>query len=346
MLYSKKTIAFLYNIRRIYPDPQNDNSQLDVDADDPDTIEHMTNHLKNLGHHIIPIEADETAFNILLKNRHKIDLAFNYAIGTGGRDRDAQIPSMLEMLGIPYTNSRPLTYALTADKAKTKEVLIAHGIPTPKYQVYEKPTDKLINNLHFPLIVKPTAQNASAGITNDSLVSSNKALRKQINWVIKTFSQPALVEEFLEGKEFSIPMLGNPPKFLPFIHADHSKLPTQYNPIDSLEVKWLFEESSQVNHLICPAIIPKSLREKIEAICLASWQALEISDCCRIDVRCDKNNKPQILEVNAPPGLLPPEVSQTSYFPLSARVAGIDYEHLIKKILDLAFKRTKLLIDT
>ncbi|MBI4992603.1 MAG: D-alanine--D-alanine ligase [Candidatus Magasanikbacteria bacterium] len=333
-------IAFLYNVRHNYPDPNEKEVRLDTDFDDPATIEWMIKHFKNLGLEVLPIEADEKAYLNLYENKDKIDLAFNFAEGLHGRDRECHIPAMLEMLKIPYTGGSPLTEALVLDKATAKDVLRSHGVPVLPHQVFLTETGELNPELKFPLIVKTNSQGLSAGITNDSVVENENELRRQLKFVISNFKQKALVEPFLNGREFSVPMLGNnPPEVLPIIESDHSTLPAGLRPIDSLDVKWIIEEASGGANFICPAKIDSGLEEKIKKICLQTWEVLRLCDFCRIDIRCDRAGNPYVLEVNSPAGLIPPEVSMTSYFPLSARVAGMDYETLLKKIFSAACHR-------
>jgi len=339
----KMTLAYIYNIRHDYPNLKNIKTQLEADFDDPQTIKAITKHLKECGHTVIPIEADQEAYFKLYKNKDKIDLAFNLSEGIYGKDREAQIPAMLEMLQIPYIGSPPLAQALILDKAKTKEILIANNIPTLPFQLFITGKETLNPKLDFPLIVKPDSEGSGAGITNKSVVYNDKQLKKQVEFIIKTFHEPALVEHFLTGPEFSIAMIGNPPKILPFISPNHKMLPKGYVPIDSLEVKWIFEEqSSNENYLVCPANIDKIFENKIKKICFCLWDALNIRDWCRIDLRCDKKNQPFVLEVNTPPGLLPPEISITSYFPLAARTAGIGYNSLLSLLISTALKRYKI----
>ncbi len=335
-----KTIVLLYNQRHLYPDPDDPRSQLEADFDDPETTHWQIKYLKNLGYKVIPIEADEKAYFKLYRLRKKIDLVFNVAEGIYGLDREAQMPAILEMLQIPYLGSRPLTEAIILDKAKTKEILIANKIPTLKFQVIKNVKEKLIKDLSFPLIVKPIAQGSSAGITNDSVVDNLSKLYKKIEQLIKTFNQPVLIEPFLKGREFSVAMMGNPPRILPIIEPNHKILPKNYLPFDSLEVKWYFEENNgSKNYLQCPAPIDKKLEKKLREICLSTWKSLEIRDWCRIDIKCDEQENPYVLEVNSPPGIIPPEVSMTSYFPLAARAAGINYEELLKQLIEIALKR-------
>ncbi len=340
-LYHGLNLAFIYNVRHTYPDVENPASQLETDFDDPATIELIIKYLENCGFKVIPIEADEEAYLKLYKHRHEIDLAFNFSEGLHGKTREAQIPAMLEMLKIPYTGSSSLTHNIVFNKAKTKEIFIANNIPTPAYQTFKSSKEKLKKSLKFPLIVKPVAQGSSAGITNKSVVHNEEELKKQIDFVVEHFRQEAIVETFLGGREFSVAMLGNPPKILSVIEASHQGLPEDYQPLDSLEVKWFFEETEagKNDHLICPADLSPMLLKKIEKICLKTWKALDILDWCRIDLRCDKNENIYVLEVNTPAGLLPPEISKTSYYPMAARNSGLDYESLLKTLISSSLKR-------
>ena len=328
-------LAFLFNTRRV-SNPNDPNFSLEADFDDSETIRVMTSHFEALGCRVLPIEADETAYEKLYKNKKEIDLVFNYAEGRYGADREAQLPAILEMLQIPYTGSGPLTQVLGLNKVKAKEVLSAHGVATLPFQLFKSGDETWSQELAFPVIVKPVAQGSSAGITNDSVVETETALRAQVKKIISQFNQPALVEPFLIGREFSVAMLGNPPQILPIIEANHATLPKKYKQLDSLEVKWLYEESGETGHLICPAQIEESLRKKIEEIVMAAWNYLEVRDWCRMDIRCDTEEKPYFLEMNSPAGMIPPEVSTTSYFPLAARAAEMEYEQLLETIITTA----------
>ncbi len=338
------TLAFLYNVRNNYPDPNDDKTQLEVDFDDPLTIKWIIKHLQNIGYKVIPIEANEEAYLKLYSNKKHIDFAFDFSFGFYGENKYGHIPGMLEMLQIPFTSSSSFTRNLTLNKIKMKQMLIANGVPTLPFEVYNSENDIKKRKLPFPLIVKPIAQGSSAGISDKSIVRSDEALQRQIGFVIRTFKARAFAEPFLSLREFSVPMLGNPPRILPIIEPDFSLLPKKFLPLDSLEVKWIFEEQSATNHLVCPAKIDAKLKQKIIDIALATWDALEISDLCRIDMRTDKKDNIYVLDVNAPPGLQPPEASMTSYFPLSARVAGIDYETLLRMIISAGIKRYDTMI--
>lgn len=338
-------VAFLYNVRHIYPNPDSVAAQVNVDFDDPETVDFMIKHLEKCGFFVIAIEANEEAYLKLYEHKDEIDVVFNYSEGLHGRDREAHLPAMLEMLQLPYTGSAPLTQSIVLNKAVTKNVLKAGGVPVTETQIFKTGNEVLNPDMKFPLFVKPVSNGSSAGIKNNSVVHDEDELYAQVRFVIETFGQDAMVEPFLTGREFSVPMVGNPPRILPFIEPDFSLLPEGYNPIDSFEVKWIYEEAATRGdegaqlHLKCPAQIPDDLRVKIERMCLQTWEILGVRDFCRIDTRCDAQGNPYVLEVNSPAGLIPPEVSTTSYLPLAARASGIDYDELLKTIIFSALKR-------
>jgi D-alanine-D-alanine ligase len=196
--------------------------------------------------------------------------------------------------------------------------------------------------LIYPLIVKPLAQGSSAGITSKSVVHNALALADRVSETLRAFSEPALVQPFLEGREFSVPMLGNPPCILPAIEPDFNKLPDGYARLDSLEIKWIFEEQAETHHLVCPADIDAHTGQRIATLVRRTWDALQIRDWCRIDLRCDRDGNMYVLDVNSPPGIIPPEISTTSYLPMSARAAGIAYRDLLRQVIDAASTRYRL----
>ncbi|MCX7983447.1 MAG: ATP-grasp domain-containing protein [Bacteroidetes bacterium] len=290
-------------------------------------------------HKVTLIEADESAYLHLRDLRP--DIVFNIAEGIAGVSREAQIPAMLEMLQIPYTGSDPLTLALCLDKARTKEILSYYHIPTPKFYVAHSSHCVNVQSLNFPLIVKPLYEGSSKGIFNSSVVWSIEELEEQIEFIIAEYHQPALVEEFLEGREFTVALLGNLPsvKILPIIELKFDSLPPNANPLYSYEAKWVWDTvENPIDVHECPANIEEKLRNQIEEVCRRSFEILRCRDWCRIDVRLDSNGIPNVLEVNPLPGILPnPE--EHSCFPLAARTAGIDYNSMINSVLNEALMR-------
>ena len=158
------------------------------------------------GHAVTLIEANEEAYERLRTNG--VELVFNVPEGIRGADREAQNPAMLEMLGVPYTGSGPLSLALCLHKGKAKEILSYHGIPTPTFQILQHPHEPLSEALTFPLIVKLLHEGSSMGLSFDSIVETPQALVARAIYLMQTYGQPVLVEQFIDGREFTVPISG------------------------------------------------------------------------------------------------------------------------------------------
>jgi D-alanine-D-alanine ligase len=226
------------------------------------------------------------------------------------------------------------------DKSRAKEILAYHGLPTARFRVVPEKNFSF-NSLHYPMLVKPLYEGSSIGIRNDSMVTNRQELRAKIEWVLDRFRQPALVEEFLAGREFTVAILGNGDEacVLPIVEIRFDSLPEGMNPIYSYEAKWIWDQSSNPLRIFeCPAGICEETRIEIERICLQAYRILRCRDWCRIDVRLDAAGRPHILELNPLPGILPrPE--DNSCFPKAARAAGMAYNQLIKRVLDIGCRR-------
>ncbi len=312
-----------------------------AEFDDIKTIHSIKSAIESAGHQVILLEANKTFIKKV--TRKKIDLVFNIAEGIEGKSRESHVPSILEMLQIPYTGSGVLTQALTLDKRRTKEILSYHKIPNAKFQLIDKNKFILNKNLKFPLIVKPNSEGSSKGITNNSLVQNKKELNKQVKKILNDYSQEALIEEYLPGREFTVGMIGNQkPKVLPIVEINFNHLPPEIHKFDSYEAKWIYDNpNSNEDPLICPAKINKKLKKEIENICLQTYKILDCLDFCRIDLRLDCKGKPNIIEVNALPGLIP-DPKENSRFPRSCFTQGLTYNQIILSILDSAIKRYNL----
>lgn len=333
-------LALCYNIRHFAPSVRNKKAIEEAEFDTPETILGIVRALESLGHQVFKIEADQRAFLKFNKLKPKIDLVFNLAEGIKGADREAQIPALLEMLEIPYVGSKPLAQALCLNKAKAKEILISRAIPTPPFQLFETGREAINPKLKFPLIVKPNSEGSSKGIFQKSIARNKEELKKKANNVIKNFKQPALAEELLTGREFTVGLIGNSPvRVLPIVEITFTGIPRNFFPIDSYEVKWILDSpGSLVQTVECPADVPRLLEKKIREACLQTKAALEILDWCRIDVRLDKNGAPNILEVNQIPGIIP-DPEENSRFPLAARASGLAYGEMLAEIIKSAQKR-------
>lgn len=308
--------------------------------DDIHTIKAMEAALASR-HQVTLVEANLDAFETYRKIRP--DLVFNIAEGLHGASREAQVPAMLDMLGIPYTGSDPLTLGLCLDKRRTKEILAQNKIATPVFTFIESPTE-IPAGLDYPLMVKPTLEGSSKGVTDKSLVRNRNELVRQLEWVLNTYRQPALIEEFLPGREFTVALIGNGCELtvLPIVEINLDILPAGVQPIYSYEAKWLWDrEEDPLQIFTCPAVLDPLLRIKIENLCKSAFHALGCRDWCRIDVRLDAQYQPHIIELNPLPGILPrPE--QNSCFPKAGRAAGLSYEETILAVVDAACARLEL----
>ncbi len=306
-----------------------------------DTIETITAVRDALAHRhtVTMIEADDGIFDAL-RSFHP-DIVFNIAEGRFGASRESQIPAMLEMLNIPYTGSDPLTLGICLDKSRAKEILSYYKVPTPKFVVVHSLSEIRMENLFLPAMVKPLYEGSSKGIFNSSLVRTSHELYEQVEKILTEYNEPALVEEFLPGREFTVALLGNGSSLqvLPIVEINFDSLPKDVNPIYSFEAKWIWDEvTNPLDIFTCPARITSQLQAAIEKICRDAFSVLRCRDWCRIDVRLDTNGNPNIIELNPLPGILPnPE--ENSCFPKAARAAGISYDEMINKVLDASFLR-------
>lgn len=293
----------------------------------------------SLHHNVTPIEADCNCFE-KIKNTSP-DIVFNITEGLFGISREAQIPAILELLNIPYTGSDPLTLALTLDKSRTKEILSYHNIPNARFQLFNSLEDLKSFSLDFPVIIKPIAEGSGKGIFSTSIVNDFNSLKIGVEKILTAYNQPVLVEEFLNGREFTVAILGNgqDAHALPVIEIDFSKLPGDVAPIYSFEAKWILDtRENQLDIFSCPADIPADLEKQIVDIALRTYHTLRCRDWSRIDMRMDKNNIPNIIEINPLPGILP-DPRDNSCFPKAARTAGLDFNTMINEVLNIARKR-------
>jgi D-alanine-D-alanine ligase len=289
-------------------------------------------------HQVFAIEANETVVEKL--KRVRPDIVFNIAEGINSQNRESQVPVICEMLRIPYTGSDGFTLAACLNKARAKEIMSYHRIPTPRFQVLRHPEEPL-NGLEPPVIVKPLWEGSSMGIMNDSIAFRRGDVRPKARRIFSEYRQPALVESYLSGREFTAALLGNGGgvRVLPLVEIDFGMLPEGAHPIYSYQAKWVWDRpESPLAMFTCPADIDRRLRRTIEELCVRAFQLLGCRDWCRIDVRLDGRMRPHVIELNPLPGILP-DADQNSCFPKAARAAGMSYEELIREVLRAACAR-------
>lgn len=344
------------------------NAPLDrtAELDSAQTIETLRQAIASHGHDVALIEADVEAYEQLRKSG--ADLVFNIAEGTHGEDRESQIPAMLEMLGLPYTGSGPLALALCLHKGKAKEILSWYGIPTPPFRVATRPEDLDGFTCPFPLIVKLLHEGSSMGLSYDAVVETSEALARRVAYVTQAYQQPAIVEQFIDGREFTVPVLGNtPPQALPVMevffsgprpitlfqpddpiilrfaqaHGHRIAEPVSYRLSTDCERVWIRTEAGgeidipiSLTTSACPRDMPAALVAALQATAIRAFQALECRDWGRIDMRVGADGMPQVLELNPIAGIDP-----TYWLPRSAAAADMDYATLIGAIIQAACDR-------
>ena len=296
-------------------------------------------------HEVILVEADHNAYE---KFRSiKPDIVFNVSEGINGAGREAQIPAILDLLDIPYTGSDPLTLSICLDKARTKEILTYHSIPNARFNLIESidQLDRINSSIQFPIIAKPVREGSSKGIFNSSFIENDNELNDYLKENLNNYKQPFILEEFLPGREFTVAVIGNgrDTEILPIIEMNFSSLPENLLPIYSYEAKWIYDTpENPLDIYVCPAQIDQKLEKEIKEIVLKTYTILRCRDWCRIDVRLDIDDKPQIIEVNPLPGVLP-DPNDNSCFPKAARESGMDYNTMINTVLFHAAKRNNLI---
>ena len=269
------------------------------------------------------------------------DVVFNIAEGLYGPNREAHVPAICEFYDIPYTASDPLTLCLALDKRRAKEVFLANGVATPAWSVLDPRRNWAAGVQPGRWIVKPLFEGSSKGIPERALCSSPEEVLHRVVEIAAEYGQPALVEEFLPGREFTVGILGNgqAARVLPIVEICFDALPAGAAPVYGYEAKWVWDTTENPLRIFdCPADVDDALRAQIEATALAAYHALGCRDWSRVDVRLDERGTPNVIEINPLPGILP-DPNQNSCLPKAARAAGMDYDALILAALDSALVR-------
>lgn len=269
------------------------------------------------------------------------DLVFNLAESFGGKSAlESNVAALLNLLGLHYTGSSPAGLLLAGDKSLTKKILRLHAIRTPEFSTLYRGALDWAGDLSFPLIVKPPQEDASIGITSSSVVQDLKELFGKIDELQAEFQGPVLVEEFVDGREFYVGVLGNAtPEPLPVIELDFSAMPAGRPRIASWEAKWGSDgqgagEEFAGTKSVFPEGIGEDLVKRMQSVAVECFQALRLRDYARIDLRVTANGDVYVIEVN--PNCY---LERESEFARAAERSGLSYDALIARILDLASAR-------
>lgn len=323
-------IGIAYDLKKDFDYEQGRPDDWLEEYDSEHTIEAIQDVIEALGHKTVHLGGGRTFLERIRTN--SVDMVFNLAEGSAGRNREAHVPTLLEMLEIPYTHSDPLTLAITLDKEMAKRVVMSEGISTPDFRLITDQMDAEHIDLPFPLFVKLACDGSSKGIRSNSRVNDKEALRYEIDRLFGGYKEPVLVETFLPGREFTVGVLGNGS---PYVLGVMEVASVEGLVEDFVYCTTMKRECDEKVRYTCPPELPLSLLHRIEELALDSYQVLGCRDVARIDVRLDRDGTPHFLEANPLPGLAP---GYSDLVILADRV-GWSYEELVEGILLHAFQR-------
>jgi len=324
-----KVVGLTYDIKEDWvvdgADPQDANAEFDK----PKTIDNVVKAFESAGHTVVRIGN----INSLLRQLDslKVDIVFNICEGRQGRNRESQVPVLLEMKGIPFVGADGLCLGVTLDKVVAKKLFISEGIPTPRFFIAGLNDNlKKLNKIGFPLMVKTRHEGSSKGISEKSRVYDYKGLERQVKLINEVYGQTALVEEFIKGMECTVPVLGNnPPEAMPIAQVsidDNVKLGDQFYTFERIACDRL--------RYVIPAKLSKTLERKIKDLAVRVFQCVECRDFGRVDFRIDEKGRPYVLEINPLPSL-----DEKDVFHLFPKLLGSDFNKTVNKILNFGLER-------
>jgi D-alanine-D-alanine ligase len=322
----KYVVGLTFNLKR---DNGNLDAEEEAEYDSIETVNAIKETIEKLSCKVALLEADKNIFTALQDIRP--DIVFNIAEGTNGRGREAQIPALLSFLGTPYTGSDETTLCIALDKALCKKILKTFNINSPKYQLINSPKYKLNNSLKFPLIAKPNFEGSSKGISENAIIYNQEDLKNIVDVYIKKYRQPLLLEEFINGREFTVGVIGN------------GKEAKAYEPMEiiyknegdniySFKIK---QNCYEYVDYVCPAKLDDTINKKMKNLAVRIHNSLQCKDFSRVDFRLSEEGKIFFIEINPLPGLTP----NYSDYPMLAGYCGISFDKLIKNILNNALAR-------
>jgi len=301
-------------------------------------IQAVENAVRSLGHESIVMAVREEISPIIhwLKE-YEPDVVFNLCESVYGNSCwEMNIPALLDLFRIPYTGSPPLTLGLCQDKGKVKDILQSHGILTPRYKIFERAVGPVKGNI-FPIIVKPLHEDGSLGITRESVVFDDETLSKQIRYIIEQYQQPALVEEFVDGRELNVGLMetNGSVGILPISEIDYTEFPKGIPKICGYEAKWVVESAEfQKTKPVCPASLEWLMEKKVGQIASRVFKLFECRDYARVDIRIDREGKIYVLEVNPNP-----DISPQSGMARALKVQGTTYTGFVGNLIERALQR-------
>lgn len=344
-------VAVIANVKGETPLPLDAPADAGAEFDRRETIDALMAAIASDGHEVFFLSADPS-LPFTLKDVQP-DICFNIAEGIIGDGREAQVPALLEMLHIPYTASRVLANAVALDKTMTKRIWHNMGLPTAAFQEFITGHEQLSPELRFPMFVKPSREGTGMGMDGGAIVHNENELRSRVAWVIDSYKQPALVEEYLTGREFTIGVLGRPDAPL-YTHRPELYEANGFHRFPVLEIdnsvsitpgvyghiaKTLHNGDNGVPGFLCPADVDADLANTLHTLAVQAHMAIGSLDVSRVDFRMDSDGQPRLLEINTLPGLTP----DFSDLCVISRAEGITYRELVLEILYLGASRWGLM---
>jgi len=348
---SHRHVAVIANIKQSIAAEADAPADALAEFDSIATVETLAAAIASGGHRVTIVNADRDFFPTI-RDLHP-DICFNIAEGLHGDSRESHVPAILEMLGIPYTGGKVLCHAISLDKGVTKQLWRDAGLPTAPFQVFRRPDEPLDPKLTFPLFVKPAREGSGMGINEQSIVHNLRDLRRQVAWVIETYRQPAIIERYLSGREFTVGLIGNTPTpgrprwndlynelgyhLFPVLEID-AHIGAGKGLYNTLAKSFLPGETGAPAY-ICPAHIDPGFATELQHLAIKAFEAVGGLDVGRVDFKLGRFGRPYLLEINTLPGLNP----LASDMCIVSQAEGMTYETLINEILTLALDRYGLL---
>jgi len=298
-----------------------------AEFDKQETVDAIDNSLKQMGHETEPIGNVFQLIEAIAAGK-KWDIVFNIAEGLYGDGRESVVPAILDQYKIPYVFSGPVIMGLSLNKHLAKLVVAAAGVPVSPGCLITESKDLNKCKLKYPLFVKPVSEGTGKGITEKSLVNSSEELAKMVEWILTEFRQPALVEEYLPGREFTVGVVGYKEEAAAI---GGMEVMTANNLPYSVEVKENYQNYCKYKPLDTDII------DECKSVALSAWKALNAVDAGRVDLKADRNGKICFIEANPLAGLNPIH----SDLPILSRMYGIEYQTLMEMIMKAAIKRMK-----
>ncbi len=361
----KFTVALLYNLKQNAPHKEGEPWDAWNELDSEKTVANIERVLRAGGHEVIGMEGDVTLPQKL--SRYQINIAFNTCEGHYGASRESQVPAILDALRMPYTGSGVMPLSIALDKPMAKRIMAFHNLPTPRFQTFVTGDERLDSKLKFPLFVKPSREGSGIGVTANSVCRSARELREQVKWCVHAYHQSALVEEYIEGREFTLGMLGNLPwaikprddgkpaepiaalktakpkqiktaipdtlRVFPPLEVDLSPCPPEEAGLYTAVIK---SQMYEVPKYLCPAPVSKKMWAQMEKLAAGAFAALECTDFARVDFRIRQDTgEPTILEINPLAGLQ----EGISDIVMAGEADGVSFAMLINGILEAALQR-------